>query len=138
MSANANMTGNIAIKSLDGRYLKVTSSNGLAFGDQKLDDRAKFSVKPGSNNKIQLVGCNGKYVNMYYINDVKCEGDNGGLAMGIVNLPDGMINLTIQGYQGQDGRTAYLSNEAGNVSYNGSLAVRDTENENCRFKIENL
>jgi hypothetical protein len=50
------MTGNIAIQSLDGRYMKVTASNGLAFGDQNLDDRAKFTVKPGSNNKVQLVG----------------------------------------------------------------------------------
>jgi hypothetical protein len=49
-----------------------------------------------------------------------------------------MINFTIQGYQGQDGRTAFLSNEAGNASYNGSLAVKDLEDVNCRFKIQNL
>ncbi|KAJ7915471.1 hypothetical protein B0H13DRAFT_1610393, partial [Mycena leptocephala] len=62
----------------------------------------------------------------------------GGLAMGILYLSDSLINLTIQGYQGQDGRTAFLSNEAGNTSYNGSLAVKDLEDINCRFKIQNL
>ncbi|KAJ7923328.1 hypothetical protein B0H13DRAFT_2316518 [Mycena leptocephala] len=139
MSANANVTGNIAILSLDGRYMKVTASNGLAFGDQTLDDRAKFSVVPGSNSKIQLVAqSTKKYVNMYYINNVKCEGPSGGLSMGILYLTNGMINFTIQGYQGQDGRTAFLSNEAGNASYNGSLAVKDLEDVNCRFKIQNL
>jgi hypothetical protein len=58
--------------------------------------------------------------------------------MGILYLTNGMINFTIQGYQGQDGRTAFLSNEAGNASYNGSLAVKDLEDINCRFKIQNL
>ncbi|KAJ7857237.1 hypothetical protein B0H13DRAFT_2357035 [Mycena leptocephala] len=84
------VTGNIAILSLDGRYMKVTASNGLAFGDQTLDDRAKFSSTK-------------KYVNMYYI---MCEGlVVSGLSMGILHLTNGMINFTIQGYQGQDGRT---------------------------------
>ncbi|KAJ7837025.1 hypothetical protein B0H14DRAFT_2792587 [Mycena olivaceomarginata] len=140
-NVNANMTGNIAIlSSPDRRYLEVLEDNkGLAFREQKINDRARFTVKQGSNNKIQLVSlATNKYVNMYYINDVKCEGDGGGLSMGIVYLTNGLINLTITGYQGQDGRTAFLSNEAGNISYNGSLAVRELENENCRFIIENL
>lgn len=75
---------------------------------------------------------------MYYINDVKCEGPGGGLAMGIIYLPHGMCNLTITGYSGQDGRTAFLSSQAGSPSYNGSLAVKDLEDFTCRFTVENL
>jgi hypothetical protein len=56
MSVNAKVAGNIAILSLDGRYMKVTASNGLAFGDQTLDNRSKFSVVPASDGKIQLIG----------------------------------------------------------------------------------
>ncbi|KAJ7184290.1 hypothetical protein C8R46DRAFT_1063586 [Mycena filopes] len=135
---NANFTGTIAIRGVDGKYLKVTPTNGLEFGNQQLDDNAKFQVKQGSNSKIQLVGKNGKYVNMYYINDVKCEGDSGGLSLGIVYLTGGMCNLTITGYQGQDGRTAFLSSEAGSPDYKGSLAVKDIEDRTCRFTVQNL
>lgn len=70
---NANFTGTIAIRGVDGKYLKVTPTNGLVrirffcppsplncspqeFGNQQLDDNAKFQVKQGSNSKIQLVG----------------------------------------------------------------------------------
>jgi hypothetical protein len=51
------MTGNIAIlSSPDRRYLEVLEDNkGLAFREQKINDRARFTVKQGSNNKIQLV-----------------------------------------------------------------------------------
>ncbi|KAJ7445681.1 hypothetical protein B0H11DRAFT_1930389 [Mycena galericulata] len=118
---NANVTGNIAILGLDGKYLKVTPSNGLEFGNQHLDDQARFKVKEGNN---------GKFVNMYYI--------NGGLELSIVYLVDGMVNLTISGYQGQDGRTAFLSSDAGNKEYNGSLAVKGIEDRTCRFTVQNL
>lgn len=84
------------------------------------------------------LGSNGKIVNMYYINDVKCEGPGGGLQMGIVYLADGQVNFTITGYQGQDGRTKYLSSQAGSEAYNGSLAVKDFEDFTCRFTIQNL
>lgn len=53
---NANVTGNIAIQGLDGKYLKVTASNGLEFGNQQMEDNARFQVKQASNGKIQLVG----------------------------------------------------------------------------------
>lgn len=55
MIANANVSGTIAIKGVDGKYLKVTSTNGLEFGSQKLDDTAKFVVKP-DGEKIGFVG----------------------------------------------------------------------------------
>ncbi|KAJ7043159.1 hypothetical protein C8F04DRAFT_1287316 [Mycena alexandri] len=139
VSANANLTGNIAILGIDGKYMRVTDTNGMEFGTQFMDDSCKFQVKQGSNSKIQLVSMkNQKYVNMYYINDVKCEGDSGGLSMGIVYLTNGMCNLTISGYQGQDGRTAFLSSQAGSPDYKGSLAVKDLEDITCCFTVQNL
>lgn len=62
----------------------------------------------------------------------------GDFAVQPVYLINGMINLTISGYQGQDGRTAFLSSEAGNKDYNGSLAVKDIEDRTCRFTVQNL
>lgn len=62
----------------------------------------------------------------------------GGLSLGIVYLTGGMCNLTITGYQGQDGRTAFLSSEAGSPDYKGSLAVKDLEDRTCRFTVQNL
>lgn len=87
---------------------------------------------------IPLAGPNEKYVNMYYINDVKCEGPTGGLSMGIVYLADGQVNFTITGYQGQDGRTRFLSSQAGSEAYNGSLKVQEFEDITCRFTVQNL
>ncbi|KAJ6606473.1 hypothetical protein DFH09DRAFT_1269420 [Mycena vulgaris] len=87
---------------------------------------------------ISPAGNNGKYVNMYYVNDVKCEGADGGLAVGILYLPGGMVNFTISGYQGQDGRMAFLSSEARSADYKGSLAVKDLEDRTCRFTVQNL
>jgi len=136
--ANANVTGMIAILGVDGKYMRVTPSHGLEFGIQKLEDTAKFEVHKYDGGKVGFKGSNGKFVNMYYIDDVKCEGPGGGLSMGIVYLAEGQINLTITGYQGQDGRTRYLSSEAGNASYNGSLAVKQFEDPTCRFTIQNL
>lgn len=77
---------------------------------------------------------------MYYVNDVKCdlEGPSEALSLGIVYLADGLVNFTITGYQTQDGRTAYLSSQAGSVDYKGSLAVKSFEDVTCRFKIQNL
>ncbi len=83
-------------------------------------------------------GSNGKIVNMYYINDVKCDGPGGGVSFGIVYLADGQMNLTVTGYQGQDGRTRYLSSQAGGEAYNGSLAVKEFEDFTCRFTVQNL
>ena len=56
MSPSANVSGTIAIRSVDDRYLKVLSNDGLAFGSQKLDDKAKFEVKQFPGGKIGLVG----------------------------------------------------------------------------------
>jgi len=136
-TANANVTGKIAIRGLDGKYMRVTPSHGLEFGIQKLEDAAKFDVQK-HGDKVGLKGSNAKFVNMYYIDDVKCDGPEGGVSMGIVYLAQGQINFTITGYQGQDGRTRFLSSEAGNASYNGSLAVKEFEDVTCRFTIQNL
>ena len=89
---------------------------------------------------IAIAGPNGKDVSMYYTSDVKCDGPDGGvtLTMGIVYLPNGEINFTITGYQGQDGRTKYLSSQAGSPDYDGSLAVKEFEDFTCRFTIQNL
>lgn len=56
MTANANVTGTIAIRGVDGKYMKVTSTNGLEFGSQKFDDTAKFEVEKFDNGKISLKG----------------------------------------------------------------------------------
>lgn len=53
---NAKVTGTIAIRGLDGKYMKVTSTNGLEFGNQKLDANSKFVVKTESNGKFSLIG----------------------------------------------------------------------------------
>ncbi|KDQ51070.1 hypothetical protein JAAARDRAFT_199457 [Jaapia argillacea MUCL 33604] len=116
---NAKVTGTIAIQGVDRKYLK-------------------FVVKSQDGGKVSFVGNKGKYVNMYYINDVKCEGPTGGLSVGIIYLSDGFVNFTISGYQGQDGRIAFLSSQAGDVSYNGSLAVKDYPDFTCQFSIQNL
>jgi len=51
--------------------------------------------------------------------------------MGIVYFAQRQINFTITGYQGQDGRTRYLSSQAGHESYNGSLSVKEFEEFTC-------
>ena len=84
------------------------------------------------------IGNNGKHVNMYYVDDVKCEGPGGGLVVGVNHLKDGLVNFTISGYQGQDGKSYFLSCMPGNAAYNGSLAVKKEEDESCRFRIENM
>ncbi len=38
---NANVTGTIAVKGLDGKYMNVTSTNGLEFGNQTLDNNSQ-------------------------------------------------------------------------------------------------
>lgn len=58
MTANANVNGTIAIRSVDGKYLKVLPNDGLAFGSQKLDDTAKFQVKHFDNDRVGFVGEN--------------------------------------------------------------------------------
>ncbi|KAF8647497.1 hypothetical protein AX16_006702 [Volvariella volvacea WC 439] len=135
----ASLKGTVAIRSAIEKYMKVTPTNGLSFSDSTLDEAAKFTVQDMGNGKIQLVSVKtGKHVNMYYINDVKCEGPGGGLSMGVVYLANGFVLLTISGYSGQDGVTAFLSDLPGNAAYNGSLAVRDYPDDHTRFFIVNL
>ncbi len=100
---NANVTGNIAIRDLDGKYMKVTSSDGLKFANQHFDGTAKFVVQKHNDGKISLkgktryffipfsfpltllsslTGSNGKIVNYYADDNVKCEGVESGLRHG--------------------------------------------------------
>ena len=133
--------------------MSVTDTNGLLFDKTVIDENAlfeahsvgdKYALIGGTEMLIhyvasyQTLGNNGKYVNMYYVDDVKCEGPGGGLALGIYNRPFGRVNLTISGYSGQDGATYFLSNRSGNAAYNGSLAVEKNESEQCRFHIERM
>ncbi|EGN97331.1 hypothetical protein SERLA73DRAFT_57768 [Serpula lacrymans var. lacrymans S7.3] len=132
-----NVSGTITIRTIDGRYMKVTGTNGLECSSQDLDDNAKFIVKQ-KGAKVALIGNNGKYVNMYYVHDVKCEGPSGGLDVGVAYHSNGTVCFTISGYQGQNGNTYYLSCDTGNAAYNGSLAVKRAEDSTCRFVIDNV
>jgi hypothetical protein len=80
-------------------------------------------------------GHNGKYVNMYGISYVQCKGPSGGLDMGVDKVGDGFVRLTIHGYQGQNGQTAYLSSQSGEVKE--SLLVAKDGDDSCRFLVEN-
>ncbi len=75
---------------------------------------------------------------MYYNDDIKCEGPHGGVVFTVVYLQGGQINFTISGYDGQGGRTRFLSSQAGYAAYGGSLAAKEFEDFTCRFTIENL
>ncbi|THH31064.1 hypothetical protein EUX98_g3127 [Antrodiella citrinella] len=119
------------------RYMKVTDTNGLTFSPG-LSGSAKFKVMYRSNDKIALIGSNGMYVNMYYVDDVKCEGPKGGLDLGLEYEPNGLVSFAIFGYQGMADKTYYLSWEPGNPAYNGSLAVKRQKEATCFFHIENF
>ncbi|KAI5999107.1 hypothetical protein EDD15DRAFT_2238725 [Pisolithus albus] len=50
-------SGTIALRSYDGRYMKVSSDEGsLAFHDRHVDDNAKFALMSLANGKISLKG----------------------------------------------------------------------------------
>ena len=137
--------------------MRVTSNDGLSFNSPQCDDYAHYAVRK-LGGKIALISGfltllllfshindaayvdikTGKHVNMYYINDVMCKGPGGGLSLGVSRRPDSRYNLTISGYQGQNNETHYLSSEAGNDAYGGSLAVKRTVDDSCHFSIEQL
>ena len=146
------------MKSVDGRYLKANANDELEFSDDQFDDEAKFIVKlrgdrlnligdsvrflnqtRSAHDTYRYVGYNGMYVtmdaNMGGVSFVQCKGSGRGLTMGLIHLADGMVNFTISGYQGQHGKTAFLSGRTGWVD--GSLAVVDEADETCSFVIEN-
>ncbi|KIL61767.1 hypothetical protein M378DRAFT_821117 [Amanita muscaria Koide BX008] len=52
----ATVGGAIAIRNMNGKYMKVTKTNGLEFNSTEFDDAAIFFVIPRSNDKIGLVG----------------------------------------------------------------------------------
>ena len=53
--AQANVSAIIAIKGIDGKYMKVTSTDGLEFSSTVLDNTAKFTVQP-KGGKVALIG----------------------------------------------------------------------------------
>ncbi|KIP04274.1 hypothetical protein PHLGIDRAFT_76206, partial [Phlebiopsis gigantea 11061_1 CR5-6] len=134
------LTGVVAIVNSSNNYMRVTSNNGLSFNSSYRDDYALFAVR-NIGGRISLISKylkSGKHVNMYYIDDVMCKGPGGGLSLGVQRRNDGRFNLTISGYQGQNGETHYMSSEAGNAAYGGSLAVRKSADASCHLKIEKL
>ncbi|KAI6028898.1 hypothetical protein F5J12DRAFT_808636 [Pisolithus orientalis] len=133
-----NVSGTIALKSQDGRYMKVFNEDGLRFHDDTLDDDAKFTVTKLKNGNISLKGPNGKIVNMYYVSDVKCAGPHGGVEFGVIQSGGNWIKLTISGYQGMGSRCKFLSSIPGHKAYHGSLAVKENEDYSCYFSVEKL
>ncbi|ESK82019.1 hypothetical protein Moror_5438 [Moniliophthora roreri MCA 2997] len=132
-----NITGVITLQNQEGCYVKVTESGGLTCTSSVADDNAKFTVKH-DRLKLALIGNNRKYVNMYYVDDVKCEGPGGGLSLGVGYNGNGTVFLTISGYEGQNGVTYFLSSEPGNASYNGSLTVKRCVVNTCHFYIDSV
>lgn len=53
---HANVSGIIAIRNLDGQYLKVGPDGTLNFNSRVLDREAKWEVKPIEDGKIFLLG----------------------------------------------------------------------------------
>ncbi|KAK7680334.1 hypothetical protein QCA50_016574 [Cerrena zonata] len=134
----AQVSGVVAILNGSKQYMRVTSNGGLAFNSKHRDGYALFAVR-NLGGKVSLINVkSGKHVNMYYINDVMCKGPGGGLSLGVYRRPDGRYNLTISGYQGQNGQIHYLSSEVGNAAYGGSLAVRQSIDDSCHLSIEKL
>lgn len=136
--SRVDVSGTIALKSQDGRYMKVFNGDGLRFHDRVLDDNAIFTVINVKDDTINLKGPNGKIVNMYYISDVKCAGPRGGVELGVVQSGGNSIKLTISGYQGMGPRPRFLSSTPGHESYNGSLAVKENEDHSCYFFVESM
>lgn len=57
MTTDITVEGTIAIKSIDGKYLKVLPNAGLSFTDQVYDDTAKFTAIKDANGRIRLRSC---------------------------------------------------------------------------------
>lgn len=57
MATDITVEGTIAIKSIDGKYLKVLPNAGLSFTDQVYDDTAKFTAIKDANGRIRLRSC---------------------------------------------------------------------------------
>ncbi|EGO00603.1 hypothetical protein SERLA73DRAFT_178457 [Serpula lacrymans var. lacrymans S7.3] len=135
------LKGNVAIKSVDGRYLKVTG-DGLAFADQNYDPSAKFTVEIAGPNQTVLSGSNAKYVRIYESSnfDIRCDAMNNSdaVTLGTLYLADGLINLTITQQVSLSDRTIFLSSQAGTKSYGPSLRALDFEDVTCRFIVEYL
>ena len=72
---------------------------------------------------------------MYGVSYIQCKGPTGGLPLAVVYLPDGIVKFSIYGFQGQNGKTAFMSSRGGAVGQ--SLAVVGDGDESCSFTVEN-
>ncbi|ESK81031.1 hypothetical protein Moror_16276 [Moniliophthora roreri MCA 2997] len=133
---NPTVSSTIAIHNADGKYMKVTLTNSLEFTSMDSDNNAIFVVVPHSSGEITLVGHNEKYMNMYYLDDIKCDGAGGGLDVSVTFLDDYFVQFSISGFKGQDGKMYYVSCEPGNASYHGSLAAKKEQDHSTFFVIE--
>ncbi|KAI6008840.1 hypothetical protein F5J12DRAFT_719290, partial [Pisolithus orientalis] len=131
----------IALRSLDGKYMKVSTDEGsIAFHDQHVDDNAKFALINLDNGKISLKGPNGKLLNMSHPNDhVMCIGTEGGVEFEVVHLGANCIALTIPTYHEGGAKTRFLSSGVGREPCSGSLVVTDDmEGPSCCFVVQTL
>jgi hypothetical protein len=67
MSGNAKLDGTVTFQTTDGRYMKVSSTNGLFFPDQVLDDTAKFEVQKYDGGKYGFIGMSSLSVYLIYV-----------------------------------------------------------------------
>ncbi|KAI6124788.1 hypothetical protein EDD16DRAFT_1517409 [Pisolithus croceorrhizus] len=91
----ADVSGTMALKSQDGRYMKVFNDDGLRFHGQTLDDKAKFT-----DNCDKSKGWHGKFERAQWKYREYCAGPGGGVDLGVMHLGGNWIKLTISGYQG--------------------------------------
>ncbi|KAI6008532.1 hypothetical protein EDC04DRAFT_2776182 [Pisolithus marmoratus] len=135
----ANLSGTIALRTHDGRYMKVFNTDGgLQFRDRTLDDNARFIVVKDDYGRVSLKGPNGKTVNLYYSSNVMCSEETG-IWFEVAYLGGPWIHLIISGkYQGVGSTIRYLSSDRGHQTFSGSLDVREKEDPSCWFLVENL
>ncbi|KAI0934505.1 hypothetical protein AcV5_006328 [Taiwanofungus camphoratus] len=134
------ISGTIAIRSLNGFYVKLTQRRG-ARGDlecrsRTLNEHAHFVVINQSNGKVCLRGYNGYLMTCFMSGDIKCWGPGGGVDLGIIDLGHGLVNFSVSGYAGQKSRTGYLSTRPGRDD--STLSLQYVEDETCRFRIVHL
>lgn len=135
------ISSTIALRSYDGRYMKVSTDEGsLAFHDRHVDDNAKFALINLANGKISLKGPNGKLLHMSHCsNHVMCIGSEGGVEFEVVHLGASCVALTISAHHEVGARTKFLSSGVGKEPYSGSLVVTDDmDGPSCCFVVEIL
>ncbi|KAI6014359.1 hypothetical protein EDC04DRAFT_2754534 [Pisolithus marmoratus] len=138
-TSQAVISGIIALRSYDGKYMKVSTDEGcLAFHDQHVDDNAKFALINLDNGKISLKGPNGRLLNMSHSNHVMCIGTERGAEFEVVHLGASCIALTMTYHEGGS-KPKFLSSGIGKEPCSSSLVVTDDmEGPSCCFVVEIL